>query len=45
MARLLIAVAIGAVIAVGATFLTSSLVLGIANGSAVHGSLFTYGSR
>jgi len=45
MARLLIAVAIGAVLAVGATILTGSILLGIANGSPVNAPLYNYGSR
>ena len=45
MARILIAVVIGAVLAVGATFLASSLVLGVSNGTPTNATLYNYGSR
>ncbi len=45
MRALLIAVAIGVVLAVGAAFGTTAVLAGVANGSATHASLYNYGSR
>ena len=45
MIRILLAVAIGAVLAVGATFLTSAVVLGVANGAPNHAAFYVYGTR
>jgi hypothetical protein len=44
-ARLLIVVLVGAVLAVGATFLVSNLLSSAANGTPSNASLFEYGSR
>lgn len=41
----LVASAVGAVPAVGATFITSEVVLGIANGKPVSKTLYNYGTR
>jgi hypothetical protein len=45
MARLLIAVALGIVLAVGATIAAASALTGVANGSPTSGSLYQYGNR
>jgi hypothetical protein len=45
MRALLIAVAIGVVLAVGAGFGATAVVSGVANGSPTHASLYNYGSR
>lgn len=45
MTRLLIVIAIGAVLAVGATFITGSVLLGIVNGKPVNAQLYNYGGR
>lgn len=45
MVRLLVAMAIGLVLAVGATAITSMAVNGVAKGSPTHGSLYNYGTR
>ena len=45
MVRLLIAIAVGVVLAVGATFLVSSALAGVANGTPSNASLYQYGTR
>ncbi len=45
MVRLLVAMAVGLVLAVGATAITNSVVNGIAKGSPTHGTLYNYGTR
>jgi hypothetical protein len=45
MARLLIALVIGAILALGATFITSSALLGVANGQPSNSTLYNYGTR
>jgi len=45
MGRLLVAMVIGAVLAVGAAFITSSALLGVANGQPVNSTLYNYGTR
>lgn len=45
MARLLIALVVGIVLAVGATVATASALAGVANGSPTSGSLYQYGNR
>jgi hypothetical protein len=44
-ARLLIVMAVGAVLAVGATFLVSNVLASAANGTPSNASLYEYGSR
>ena len=45
MARLLIAVAVGVVLAAVAAFLASNALAGVANGTPSKASLYQYGSR
>ncbi len=45
MARLLIAVVVGVVLAVGAAFLASDALAGVANGAPSNASLYQYGTR
>jgi len=45
MVRLLIALAVGAILALGATYITSSVLAGVANGNPANQSLYNYGSR
>jgi hypothetical protein len=45
MRALLIAVAIGAILAVGAGFGTGALVSGVANGKPANAQLYNYGQR
>ena len=45
MARLLIVIAVGVLLGVGATFLASSALAGVANGTASNASLYQYGTR
>lgn len=45
MTRLIIAVVIGAILAVGAGFAASSALLGVANGSPSNASPYNYGTR
>jgi hypothetical protein len=44
-ARLLIAIVVGVVLAVGAAFLTANALTGLANGTPSTASLYQYGSR
>jgi hypothetical protein len=45
MVRLLIVIAVGVVLGVGATFVVSSALAGVANGTASNASLYQYGTR
>ena len=45
MVRVLVAMFVGAVLALGATFITSSVLVGVANGHPVNASLYNYGTR
>jgi len=45
MVRLIVALAVGAILAVGATYLTTSVLAGVANGSPANRSLYNYGTR
>jgi hypothetical protein len=45
MARLLIAIAIGVVLAVGAAVLASGALAGVSNGTTSRASLYQYGAR
>lgn len=45
MVRLLVAMLVGAVLALGATFITSSVLIGVANGQPVNSTLYNYGTR
>ncbi len=45
MVRLLIAVAVGVVLAVGAAFLVSDALASVANGTPSNASLYQYGKR
>ena len=45
MARLLIAVVVGIVLAVGATIAAAQTLAGVANGSPTSSSLYQYGNR
>ena len=45
MVRLLIVIAVGVVLGVGATFLVSSALAGVANGTPSHASRYQYGTR
>ena len=45
MARLLIAVIVGVMLAVGAAFLVSDALAGVANGTPSNASLYQYGTR
>ena len=45
MVRLLLAMAVGLILAVGATAVTSVVVKGVAKGSPTHGTLYNYGTR
>jgi hypothetical protein len=45
MVRLLIALVVGFVLAVGATAVTSVVANGVAKGSPAHGTLYNYGAR
>jgi hypothetical protein len=44
-ARLLIAIVLGAVLATGAAFVVNSALAGVANGTPQPGSLYQYGTR
>jgi hypothetical protein len=44
-ARLLIVIAVGVVVAVGAAFLATHALTGLANGTPSQASLYQYGSR
>jgi len=45
MARLLIAIAVGVVLAVGAAVLVSNALVGVADGTPSNASLYQYGTR
>ena len=45
MARLLIVIAVGIVLAVGASVLVSNALAGVANGTPSNASIYQYGSR
>lgn len=45
MVRLLIAIVVGVVVAVGATFLVTNALAGVANGTPSNASLYQYGTR
>jgi hypothetical protein len=45
MRALLISIAVGAVLAVGAGFGTSAIVSGVANGSPANSTIYNYGQR
>ena len=45
MVRLVIALAVGLVLAVGATAITSQVLSGVANGSPTNKTLYNYGTR
>ena len=45
MARLLIAIAVGVVLAIGAAALATSALAGVANGTPSNASLYQYGTR
>lgn len=45
MVRLLIVIAVGVVLGVGATFVVSSALAGVANGTPTNASLYQYGTR
>jgi hypothetical protein len=45
MARLLIVLAVGIVLGVGAAFLVSNALTGVANGTPSNASLYQYGAR
>jgi hypothetical protein len=45
MARMLIVIAVGAVLAVGAVFAVTNALAGVANGTPSHASLYQYGNR
>lgn len=45
MVRLLVAIAIGLVLAIGATMITSEVLTGLGNGQPSNASLYQYGSR
>ncbi len=45
MVRLLIAIVVGAVLAVGATIFASNVLVGLGNGTPTTQSLYNYGSR
>jgi hypothetical protein len=45
MIRLLIAIVVGLVLAVGATMVTVNALSGVANGSPTNGTLYQYGDR
>ena len=45
MVRLLVALAVGLVLAVGATAITSEVLSGVANGSPTNKTLYNYGNR
>lgn len=45
MVRLLVAVVVGAILAVGATAITSEVLLTVANGHPVNSTLYVYGTR
>jgi len=44
-ARLLIVIAVGVVLAVGASVLASSALAGLANGKPSHATIYRYGTR
>jgi hypothetical protein len=43
--RLLIAIVVGVVVALGATVLVTNALAGVANGSPSNGSIYQYGTR
>lgn len=45
MVRLLIAIVVGVVVAVGATVLVTNALAGVANGTSSNGSIYQYGTR
>lgn len=45
MVRLLIAIVVGVVVAVGATVLVTNALVGVANGTASNASIYQYGTR
>jgi hypothetical protein len=45
MVRLLIVIAVGVLLGVGATFVVSSALTGVANGTPTNASLYQYGTR
>jgi hypothetical protein len=45
MVRLLIVIAVGVVLGVGATFVVSSALAGVANGTPSNASVYQYGTR
>lgn len=45
MVRLLIAIVVGVVVALGATVLATNALAGVANGSPSNGSIYQYGTR
>ena len=45
MVRLLIALAVGVILAIGATAVTTQVLGGVANGSPVNKTLYNYGTR
>jgi hypothetical protein len=45
MLRFVVAIAVGVVLAVGATFITTAVVHGIANGTPSNKTLYNYGTR
>lgn len=45
MARLLIVIAVGVVLAVGAAVLVSNALAGVADGTATNASIYQYGTR
>ncbi len=45
MVRLIVALVVGAVLAVGATIITIAVLDGVANGTPTHQTLYNYGSR
>jgi len=45
MVRFLVAIAVGVVLAVGATFIANQVLSGVANGQPVSKTLYNYGTR
>ncbi len=45
MVRLLIVIAVGVILGVGATFMVGSALAGVANGTPSNASLYQYGTR
>jgi len=45
MVRVLVAILVGALLALGAVFITGNVLLGIANGQPVNSQLYNYGTR